>query len=190
VIPFLYFEIVDNGDPPFSLSDLEKCYRQTVETLSDDRKSVVAKRLVKVLKEESGDRVLAYETAFFRASDLEYLNGNDAALVKEHLLSRLDKERDERLFDVIASIGKFLEKDDLKRAINALMKSFAYSKNQSRRNKARETLMEIYYGIPTTLDDVMRKLLDAWIQLLESKGFASEAEATKEVRTSIEGFPF
>jgi hypothetical protein len=190
VIPVSYFEIGDNSEAPFSLDDFEKCFRQTFDTLPDDKKSVVSKQLVRVLKEESGDRVFTYETAFFRASDLQHLGQDDAALVKEHLLSRLDKERNAKLLEVIDTIGKSLDKHDVSRVTDALMRSIAYSKSGSFRNKARETLMNVYYEIPSTLDAVMQKRLDAWIKLLESKGLASEAEVTREIRACVESIPF
>lgn len=104
VIPERYFASLagfsDFPDDSF-LQNLEACFRQTFDTLSDERKALVTKRFIKILKESDQNTVFAYETAFFRASDLKYLSQDDAQFAKEHLLSRM---RDKPTMKLIAAL--------------------------------------------------------------------------------------
>jgi len=83
VIPERYFFALDLRElSPTSAADYKRCHRLTFDTLSDESKARVAKRLVSILKEERGEYVLEYENAFFRAYDLSYFTPGDRAVAK------------------------------------------------------------------------------------------------------------
>jgi hypothetical protein len=95
VIPKRYFEldtaIEGFGPEPDTdgQSRLAICFRSAFSTASDEIKKKVTASFDAILKKEDQHTVFTYETAFFRAGDLQYLPAADAKLVKDHLLSRI-----------------------------------------------------------------------------------------------------
>jgi hypothetical protein len=168
VLPRRYFFVRDMGDES-GADDYQRCHRQTFHGLSDEGKTRVAKRFVKVLKEEAGDYVLAYENLFFRAGDLKYLEPNDAAMVKAHLLSRLEKDQSEAMLDVLDDLGSFLSKYELQRVIDAYAKVVAYGKSPRARDKARYLLFMLHFEVQEQAQEQLTERIDSWIKLLDEK---------------------
>jgi hypothetical protein len=82
----------------------------------------VTRRFVKILKEGAGDYVLHYENTFFRAGDLRYLSPSEAAIVKAHLFSSLEKEQSEALLDLLDGFGAFPAEGEVGRVVTAYVK--------------------------------------------------------------------
>jgi hypothetical protein len=186
VIPKRYFNTdFNNPFEEFFVDHLEKVFRQTFDTLPDEKKAVVTKRFVKILKEESEEVVFKYQIGFFKASDLKYLNGSDASLVKTHLLSRLRTELESKeLLDVMVGIGGFLEPDEIGPLMDSIMRMMAYSKSERLRKRASTALIDLFYEIPEGPDEKMKKRLDEWIALLKRKELTEplrEAEILKNI---------
>ncbi len=150
ILPGRFFFARELGDES-SVADYQKCHRQTFDTLADESKTRIAKRFVKILKEESGDYVLAYENLFFRASDLKYIGLNDTAMVKEHLLARLSRDQSKTALGVLEGFGPFLSKYELPRVFDAYAKIVAYGKPQESRNRARVLSYMLYFDVPEDL---------------------------------------
>ncbi|MGB8011478.1 MAG: hypothetical protein WCF68_07680 [Terriglobales bacterium] len=183
VLPGRFFFAREFGDETSS-SDYGNCYRQAFDTLSEGSKIDATKRFVRILEEEAGDYVLAYENLFFRASDLGHLDQNDAAMVKAHLLSRLEKEQSVALLNVLEGFGPFLREGEIGRVVSAYAKIIVHGKSQSLIASASYLLYMLH---DETADEVQKQLgerLDTWISLAERRGMNEQKDALEGIKSS------
>jgi hypothetical protein len=171
------------------LQDLESCFRQTFNTLSDDKKAVVTKRFIKVLREADQDTVFEHETAFFRGSDLKYLSPNEAQFAKEHLLSRLQEKQTVRLMKVLDGIGEFLTPNELAEVTDALVKAAIYGKVEPLKRVGRDSLYRLWGEIEISKNEPLFKRLDVWISFFGDKGMSEEEATVKKIRSEMD-IPF
>jgi hypothetical protein len=183
VLPQRFFFSRELGNES-GFDDYQRCHRQTFHGLSDEGKARVANRYVRVLKEEAGDLVLAYENLFFRAGDLKYLEPNDAAMVKAHLLSRLEKDQSEAMLDVLDDFGSFLSKYELHRVIDTYAKVIAYGKSDLTGAKASHLLLMLYFDIQEQAQEELEKRVDSWVKLMDEKRLSQQKEAFEELKSA------
>jgi hypothetical protein len=182
VIPQRFFFARDLGDETSS-GDYERCHRQTFDTLPDEGKARVARRFIKVLKEDPGDYVLAYENAFFRAADLKYLVPSEVAMAKARLLSRLEKEQTVALLEVVEDFGPFLNKNEASRVLDAYVRAVAYGKSQAIRERGKFLLLMLHWGTSSDVQKQVETRLDSWITTFSEKGLDGYKATLEEVKS-------
>jgi hypothetical protein len=118
LIPMAYFETARLAEPRAGdvLKRLENCYRTAFSIAPADLKKAAAAKFVQVLENESEYVVQCYESAFFRGSDLAFLDEESRAIVKAHFLASLDKRVTDPLLAAAAGMGEFLESEEEARA--------------------------------------------------------------------------
>jgi hypothetical protein len=196
VIPERYF--ADHEDPSDYPHNLEVCFRKVFETLSDERKALVTKRFIKILKESDQDTVFAYETAFFRGRDLKYLNKGDALLAKQHLLSRLQEKPTPKLITALQGVGRYLSLDEVVSTADALIKAAAYGKYEAIRKAGHTGMSRLWAELPSKTDQmndsdvsdtVLLKRVEVWIRFWEEKNMLGEVEIGKRLLSELD-IPF
>jgi hypothetical protein len=109
VLPRRYYEEASDPDTnPKILLNMRLCFREGWDQSSESLKKVVAKRFVKIVKEEGGDFVGLYEAAFFSGGDLLYLSDEERMVAKRHVLSRLTEDEGlpfDAVFQIMKGIG-------------------------------------------------------------------------------------
>ena len=118
VLPQAYYEVSNSTSlsesnevvPVFAENgpvrrNMRECFNLAFSLSSDDMKTVVAQRFVKILKEQAGEFVRTYENAFFRGYQLAYLSLEDQSLVVGHIADQMDK----LAFEPIDIVSRFLE---------------------------------------------------------------------------------
>jgi len=96
-----------------SLPHLQACYRAAFDYASVGLKRRACAKLIHALKTECQARVFAYETAFFKGSDLVHFEEAAAVLLKKHLFSRLDAAPTAELVRALSGIEPFLDDNEL-----------------------------------------------------------------------------
>jgi hypothetical protein len=183
VLPGRFFLARELGDETSS-SDYGRCHRQAFDTLSEESKANVTKRFVKILEGEAGDYVLAYENIFFRAGDLKYLDQNDAAMVKAHLLSRLEKEQSQALLDVVEGFGPFLGGGEIGRVVSSYTKIIVYGKFESLKASASYLLYMLHSETTGEVQKQLGERLDSWIGIMDRKGMNEQKDALEGIKSS------
>ena len=189
VVPEQHFELLNKGDMGTrAASDLQKCFRQTFITLIDANKAVVAKQFIRILKEADEEQVFRYETAFFTGADLNYLSKDEAALVKAHVLARMGRSVNPpiELLDVLIGIGRHLDKKEIVRLTDALLRIVLHSNSDALKTKAHGALIGAFWEIPQAIDANMTQRVDAWITALEGRDMTAQAELVKQIKIEIE----
>ncbi len=109
VIPPRHYELSRPKDTPEELlATLEDCFHSAFGMVPDPTKAKVANRLISVIKEGTGEIVLWYETAFFRAEQLKYLSDSESQLVRKHILGRARQEETVTLLRLICSLEEHI----------------------------------------------------------------------------------
>jgi hypothetical protein len=192
VIPERYFSLFpdcEEPEGPPELDNLVTCFRQAFDTLPDNRKATVAKQFVKILREEGEERVLCYETAFLRASDLQYLSSGDANLAKQHLLSRLEREQTAPVIGALNGIGGFLNAAEIKKVTGLLLRAVVNEKGDKEQDAARDALFNLGWEVSEELGVKMRELVDEYAASLKQRGLEEEAAAIENIRGILD-IPF
>lgn len=190
VLPQRYFELIAAEAPATDiLAIFEKCFRSAFENATEDRKKKVVTKFVSILKEEDQRTVLTYETAFFIATDLQYLPAEDSALVKEHLISRLQKGINSQLLGAMNGIGPFLTVDDISGFTDACVRAILGATPDTLRGSTREFLQGEYLFMLPSVQERVKKRLEDWIPFLQEKEWNELAQTVKDLMALLEPIP-
>jgi hypothetical protein len=182
LIPQAYYEAARASEPPAgeTLAILAQCFRQAFDLAPVDLKTVVARRFLYVLENESEYIVNCYEGAFFRGSDLAFLDEEARGVVKAHFFSSLSKQVTLHLVNASSGIGEFLETEGDARAFFVpLVLSLTDVKNEALAAATIKRAREEF----SLLTSSSRKSIGSWIGRL-SWSFAKEGR--QPVRSAIE----
>ena len=174
----------DVASPDHLLPVLTLCFRTAFEAAPEDLKKKVAKRFVTILKEESGGVVLSYSTAYFRASDLQYLAAKDVDLVRDHLLSQCKSSSSAELFTVLEGMGAHLGKEHVNKFVDPLIRLATSSSGLS--TSARVLLEGEFKSTREETDELILKRLQAWIEMYKNGPRPERAAVVEEIKASYE----
>lgn len=169
---------------------LSQCFRLAFDRVDDDVKKKVTSQFVSVLKEETEYKVLNYGTAFFRATDLQYLPLSDIEMVKQHLFGRLKTNIDNQLLDMLTGLGAYITVQEMEQFADPIIRT-VLSKRTQTTNACAYLRREASY----MNSEVCRRLgerLDMWIQAQKNNQQATLVNKLREIRTDIldESDPF
>ena len=118
LLPKAYFETAKSGDPQTAgtLKRFELCFRQAFDSAPAELKRMVAAKFLSILENESEYIIQSYQSSFFRASDLQYLDDEGRAIVKAHFLANLAKQVSLPLLNASAGMAEFLGTEEESRA--------------------------------------------------------------------------
>ncbi|MGQ9634935.1 MAG: hypothetical protein ACUVXB_11905 [Bryobacteraceae bacterium] len=118
LLPKAYLEAARSNESQTQelLPRLASFFRMAFDAAPEELKRQTAAQFLAVLENESEFVVQAYQAAFFRASDLEYLDEQARATIKTHFLSCLSKPLTPALVAASAGMGRFLASENEARA--------------------------------------------------------------------------
>ncbi len=189
ILPQRYIVALEDDDSPeHVLPVFVDCFHAAYNQADDKLKGKVAKWFVMLLKEESEQAVFSYGTAFMRLTILDYLTVDEASLVKEHFLSRLDKNATSDLLVAVEGIGAYLDKKNINKFVDPLVR-LACS-NSTLSATAKKFLKDECSNIPTELDSVIKERFDAWIDLYKESDLGVEVKIVEDIKSAHELEPF
>lgn len=166
LIPKQYSELIpieEQGTEEIQ-SSLEKCFRLSLDSVSEITSKKVLKEFARIIKEESSDTVWRY--IFFRGSDLQYLSEEDALLVKQHLLSLTTAWTIHIFFHAIEGIGSFLVEDDVLLFITPFVHAIANGKGyyingtSYEKNAIKQLFLEEYKNMCSKVKERIKSVLE------------------------------
>ena len=185
ILPRRYLEVMEEEYVPnHVLPSFAVCFRTAVNAGSDSLKKKAAKWFVSLLKEEGDRAVLSYGTAFLRASDAAHLTANEQALVKQHLLSRLQNEVTGNLLTALTGIGAFLAEPEVNPFVDRLVR-FACSKGDLA-DQASNFLQGEHRWTSGDLDLLIAKRLGAWGTNYVRQNMHDKAEIVEQIKATYE----
>lgn len=162
LIPKAYFEAARSGDASAAeaLPRLEACFRLAMECAPQDLKRVAAEKFLSVLENESEFVVQTWQSAFFRATDLEHLEESERATIKTHFLASLSKPLTPGILNAATGMGAFLSTEEETRAFFVpLVMALVQSSEDALSAAVLRRICEEFGRLPAAL----RKSVGSWI---------------------------
>jgi len=187
VLPDRYMNVYYEEDPPgHILPALCKCFSIAYQRSSEATKRKVAKRFVSILKEESGQIIFSYGTAFIKAKYLSYLSNEEVLLIKEHLLSRLQKNAEDRIIDALEGIGPYIQKGDVSRFLDPILSLINSCEDYATKESAEQRICSEFLLTDKAVGEAIMDRLDIWINFYSGKGMKEKSNAISEIKMALE----
>jgi len=182
------------GLPTHTTKAFKSCFRLALASASNETKGKVARNYVKILKEESADKVRAYEIMFFNASDLKFFSDDDRELVKQHLWSIMGTEfSTPSLLEMLQGIGQFvtINHDDIYGLLIPFIREMVWDSAFTEDVVMSETdisafLSNLFDEMPKDVLALVSKLLSTWIDFYKSSEQDSFVQATGKIKRLVE----
>jgi len=175
VLPERYLALEAESQFDNNLSSIEKTFQLAFEAAPDCTKEKTAKRFVKILHEEDGERVLSYERVFFRANQLDYLQDEERKAVKLHLAAQLKDNPTKELFEASLGIGKFLEPSDVAPFVDAAVRPVLDPTKKRWHSTCETYIRDLYVKLPAGPDQLVNERLESWVRFLKQKNRDDDA---------------
>lgn len=186
VLPEHYLTHMDyDYREPHVLEGLCVCFRSAFTRASEDLKKRVAQHFVTLFKEESDRIVLTYGTAFLRMTYLNLVPKDDAEIVKQHLLSRLNSSRDLNLILALDGIGLFLKSSEIDSFIDPLVRIIFHDDNDLK-EQAESCIKNEWWRMPKEIDQALKIRINAWIDSNKEKGSDEKVVRLEEIMAELD----
>lgn len=157
-----------------------------MESVTPDVRKRVASEFVRVLREEDGDRVVKYGTAFFRPADLEFVPPPNQAMVREHLLGRVPTLHILNSLKLIEGIGEYLQPTDVLKWLDPFMSTLVSPTiKDSAKHRARVHLLEAAALTSDEVNAAVDRRLDDWIRHYEKGDAPEKCEFVRELKKEL-----
>lgn len=169
-----------------SLQHLARCFRAALELATDEVRRKVAQSYIGVLEHESEYTVRAYETQFFRGSDLKYLSEEERAVVKRHFVSSLSRNFSPALVEAAEGMGAFLVSEEEARAFFVpLVMRMVEEKDETRRTAICDRIVREY----RSTSEANQRMLRSWTArlrvFLEREGRDAAVQALSVLESAL-----
>jgi hypothetical protein len=186
IVPNGYFSELEEEYPRKDfLRSQSGLYRSAFSYAPDGVKRSAMRTYAKILREAHGTLVEIYERKFFLAEHLAWVDGDDEALVKEHLIAQLD-DPDPGLIAAAEGIGAFLSEQEARVFVDRLVRVSVTKRNNPIGLAAKQLLLDEYSNTPRSLDPVIAQRLAEWVEAYEARG--EQGESSAEIVREIHAF--
>lgn len=189
LIPEAYFSLHPASEPwdEAELERLEGAYRIVFDGVSDEIRRKAVAEFVRVLREEDGNRVNVYTNSFFKASDLKYVAGNHAKMVRQHLLGLVPSTHTSRTLQVVDGIAKHLEPSEIQEWLDPFVRTLLSAQvSASVKATVRNHLLTATMSTSTASDGMLDRRLNDWIRHLEKNSSMEQAGIIRSLKEEIE----
>ena len=150
----------------------EVAFRTVLESSSEEIKRDVAAAAVAIIREADGDRVERYITAFFVATDIQFVLDKDRPLVVDHLLSMGSGDRQllyQKKIEIWSGLSNYLAKENITRWVNEYVRTILYAREKSLRESAKNAFTWEAGSLKGELKRLLDARVDAWKGAVSSK---------------------
>lgn len=166
---------------------LEEAFRITLTSSKDEVRRRVAQEFVRILREEDGQWVDTYRNAFFRASDLAYVDGSSAAMVKAHLLGSAPGTHTVASLRVFEDLCAYIEPDECSKWLDPILRTITSRvASPGAKQRARGAITDSPLFTTKAFDDKVRARLIDWIKHYEKQGLHESMEVVEVVLRDFE----
>lgn len=179
LLPEACFDYHDTDEFDSTKDRISIAFRSVFDSATIEIKKKVVQKYVKVLKEEDGDSVVAYKKAFFKASDLEFVDESSFRMVREHLLASAPLAHNLTSIRLLSGIGAFLGIEDCRAWFDPFMRALVSSSARPHVKKAvREAFIDEIFYTKHEVDAKLQKRIRDWINhYKKNESHANEAIA-------------
>lgn len=181
------YEEVDEFDS--TKGRISTAFRSIFDLSGIEIKNRVTQRYVKILKEEDGDSITKYRSAFFQASDLEFVDESSFKMVKKHLLSSVPMIHSIASVHSIEGIGKFLEEEDCQQWFDPFMRTLVSATAKPYLKKVvREAFLEAILYTEPEIDAKLQARIKDWIRHYDKHESPANSAIAQELLNEVMAF--
>ena len=186
VLPERYVaEAQFHGSDSATARALADSYRRTFDAVPEALKMRGAKWFAGIVREQAASIVHLYQEAFFRAPQLEFFTAEDAAVVIDHLLSRLSSDRSDVLLNAASGLGPWLTPAQAQAAVDVVAREVAYGDDMNRDQASRQWLLDLLKDLaPPCLRSATARQKN-WYDMFKSKGQTDLADRMSSLLTTL-----
>jgi hypothetical protein len=164
LLPQGYFDHQDIDEFDDTKSRISAAFRSVFDSAEIEIRKTVAQKYVKILKEEDGESVDRYKTAFFKAGDLGFIDESSFKMVREHLLASAPLAHNLTSIKFLSGIGSFLGVESCRAWFDPFMRALVSSSAKPNVKKAvREAFIEEIFYTKHEVDATLQKRIKDWI---------------------------
>ena len=169
---------------------LSASYRIVFNSLPDALKTEAVDRFAIMLREQDGDTIATYRSAFFSGFDIEYLSPQYLPIVKEHLLNCMRPTISFGNIRAITGLGKFLSVGEAVKWVGPIVNTILSSAAPDRlKERVRDMAISSTAGTSTEFDAAVYTRLDGWISKYEAEGNLRNVQILRSLRDDF-SIPF
>jgi hypothetical protein len=191
-LPSAYFRIERTDDPFESptpvLRRLSRAYRLAVQSAPESVKRSASAKFVQVLREEDGEVVSTYSTAFFAPSDLKFVETGYQEMVRHHLLSRIPSVHDSASIDTAAGLVAYLKPDEIPQWLDPFIRALISSATKpALRNKIHQHVAQEAFAETTPeLDAAIDSRLKDWERHFKEGSNEKQLKLLEALKSDVE----
>lgn len=168
---------------------LEGAFRIVLDSLTEEHKRAVAGQFVHLLKEADGDRITRYRDAFFRSSDLAYLQAPSQAMVKDHLLGAPSPLHSFASIKVLDGIGEYLQSEDSVKWFDPMIRTLiSSSADEFLKKRVRQMFFDTITDTSKVFDESLARRINDWILHFEKLTAPNNLAIVKELQEELRTF--
>ncbi|HWR88224.1 MAG TPA: hypothetical protein VN277_07385, partial [Acidiferrobacterales bacterium] len=179
------------SDFPFDDSNdterLRTAYRIILEFVPTDIRQRIASEFVRVIREGDGDYVLRYGNAFFKPSDLEFIQPQQQAMVREHLLGQMPTLHTSSTLNLIEEFSLYLQPSDIGKWLDPIIRTLV---SATVKDKIKQSArVHLLHAAALTSDELNREIdqrLDQWIAHYEAQETPEKVKNMQDLKREIE----
>ncbi len=152
---------------------LVTCFRKSLDNADERLKKKVASWFAKIIREESESVITSYGIAFLRASDMKYMDTEDAEIVKQHIFGQMKNHINSTILETLSGIGSFLNKSDIHPFIDPLVRYVCKEDDEFEDEKPVRSLLaeeSVYRNFEPDVENDIKDRLEQWENTYKTRG--------------------
>jgi len=192
VIPENYALALEDDSPFYAQAALVSCFRTAFTQFSEELKKKSVEKFVRAFREESDDMLSKYVIPFLRCNDLQYVSAEDADLIKQHLLSKLQNKVNIDLLKALEGIEGYISSEDIVKFVDPLIRTICDTNREwSIKEIAQERITQAWFYLKDDLDKSLMNRIDVWINFSQDKGNFPQKVKIEQIKEAIyDNVPF
>lgn len=148
---------------------LREAHRATFESVPEATRRKVVARYAHIIRNDSEFVVMAYGTAFIRASDLAYADPSTLHLIRDHILSRMKEGLGDDVLSLASGFEKYLDLKHTGVWIDSFVQAMTVD-DDVRRNRLRQVVVHAFLGLPQPARERVLTRLKDWTSHYQARG--------------------
>ncbi len=168
------------------------CFRTSFENADENLKKKVSSWFARIIREESDAIISSYGIAFLRASDMKYMDPEDAEIVKQHIFGQMKNNINSTILETISGIGSFLNRSDIRAFIDPLIRYVSNQEFESDGEKLVRSFLSsetIYGNFSPEIENDIKQRIELWENSFTDKEQIENAKKIKSLKDAID-IPF
>ena len=186
VLPNRYLQLRDrvfDESEDLSLARLATAFRIVHRIVDDATRQRMAAKFVVILREGSGGAVKEYRDAFFRPSDLQYVEERHRPLIKQHYLTNSPSSHRKNSAQLYGDLASFLESGDVIKWVDPYVTAIVGTTlSEEEQESVRDAFVEaVVFATNEKIDMRVHSRIKTWLEFFSAEGQTEKTQRLTEL---------